>query len=175
MRRPLTETERQTLLANPELVMFVPQHRGITPVTFLLVVPVITGITLVGLFLAFGLFSDFVEAAPVASSLTFIAVCVISSFVFMFLKDWYDQAFGFNRELRQLLAGSVAVEKARVTGFLPQKAEIYLEADGKPSAYCVFSAIHVFLPEQGTEIALLYSNNTCLVVQPSPQTQSLLA
>ncbi|MBQ3267742.1 MAG: hypothetical protein IJH08_07485, partial [Atopobiaceae bacterium] len=65
MTRPLTEEERQVLMANPELVMFKPRHTGMHPTVFLLVIPVTTMVVVAAIVYFAGLVDTLVEQSPV--------------------------------------------------------------------------------------------------------------
>ena len=69
MARPITQEEREILMENPELVMFMPQHAGLRPVVFLLVIPVTTMVVLAGAIWFWKPLFALVEAAPTLTCL----------------------------------------------------------------------------------------------------------
>ena len=75
MARPITQGERQTLMENPGLVMFAPRHAGLSPVVFLLVIPVAAMVLLAAAIFLWNPLLAWVESAPTLSCLTYIAVC----------------------------------------------------------------------------------------------------
>ena len=175
MARPLTDEERQILRDNPELVMFMPTRRGLEPIVFLLVIPVVTMLLLSGALYASGLLFRLVDAAPALSSLVFVALCVAMPFVCLRAKTWYDEAYGCDRELRALLGrADVTVQVIRITGVVPQRAEVYAEADDGPFLFGIASTRNTFVPEVGERTALVSAGGRDLVVRPDPRTQSLL-
>ena len=94
MARPITREERQLLMDNPELVMFMPRRQGLGSVVFLLVIPVTTMVLLAGALFITGAVYTLVESAPVLSTLVFVAVCVLAPWVCLRAKTWYDEAYG---------------------------------------------------------------------------------
>ena len=177
MRRPITEQERQVLLDNPELVMFMPRHQGLEPVVFLLVIPVISMVVLAAALYLSGALFTLVEAAPVASCLAYVAICgVIAPLGCHYAKTWYDEAYGCDRELRGYLEQKgLTVEAVRITGFEPQRAEVYAEREEGPFMFGVAGTRNTFAPEVGSRIALLYTDEIGLAVRPDQRTQSLLS
>ncbi|MBR3384561.1 MAG: hypothetical protein IKG69_05060 [Atopobiaceae bacterium] len=175
MTRPLTEEERQVLMANPELVMFKPRHTGMHPTVFLLVIPVTTMVVVAAIVYFAGLVDTLVEQSPVISCLLYVGLCaVVVPWSCLRLKWWYDDAYGCDRELRRYLAGDVAVERVRITGFVPQRAEVYAEGDDGPFMFGIASTRNAFAPEEGTDVALLHAAGASMAVRPDPRTQSLL-
>lgn len=174
MRRTVTEEERQTLMANPELVMFAPRHLGIHPTVFLLVIPV-TMMAILGALLWFtGTGLALINAAPTASCLIYVAICTATPWACLFIKRWYDDAYGCDRELRRLLKRDLEVERVHITGSVPQRAEVYAEVDGKQYLLGIASTRNTFLPEVGTDVAILYAGDETMCVHPDPRVQSLL-
>gem|GEM_PF-6789882 len=176
MARPLTENERQVLMDNPHLVMFTPRHQGIGPVVFLLVIPVTTMVLLGGLLFLTGAANAMVNTAPVISTLAFVAICSLMPFVCLRIKTWYDDAYGCDRELRGLLKQrDLTVQVARITGVVPQRAEVYAETDDGPFMFGIASTRNTFLPETDTKVAIIDAGEVSLAVRPDPKTQSLLS
>jgi len=174
MRRPVTEAERQTLMANPELVMFAPQHQGIHPTVFLLVIPVITMVILGALLWFTDMGRTLIDSAPMASCFVFIAVCVLVPWICLRIKWWYDDAYGCDRELRRLLTRGLMVERVHITGVVPQRAEVYAEADGEQFLIGIASTRNTFVPDVGEDVAILYADDASMLVRPDPRTLSLL-
>lgn len=175
MARPITDAERQVLMDHPELVMFKPRRLGLEPVVFLLVIPVVTMALLAGVLFLTGAVFYLVDTAPVISTLVFVAVCSLMPFVCLRIKNWYDEAYGIDRELRALLREErLVVQVVRITGFVPQQAELYAETDEGPLMFGVASTVHTFVPEVGERMAVLYTDEVALGVRPDPLTQSLL-
>ena len=175
MARPITQAERQLLMDNPELVMFMPRHRGIQPVVFLLVIPVVTMVVLAGALYLTGTLFAVVEAAPVLSCLAYVAICSLMPFACLRVKTWYDKAYGCDRELRGLLRKEgLMVEVIRITGAALQRGEVYAEGDDGPFLFGIASTRNAFLPEEGTRIALIRTGEIDLAVRPNPRTSSLL-
>ena len=171
--RPITQEERQILMDNPELVMFMPRHRGLEPVVFLLVIPVVTMVVLAAALYLTGLLFVVVEAAPVLSCLTYVAISTLMPWVCLRVKTWYDEAYGCDRELRRLLRQEgLVVEVVRITGFVPQQAEVYAEGDNGPFMFGIASTRNTFAPEVGTKIALIHTSSNALAVRPDPRTSS---
>lgn len=175
MARPLTDEERQVLIENPELVMFMPQHQGIEPVVFLLVIPVTTMVLLAGVLYLSGALIPIVEAAPVLSALAYVAISVAMPFACLWAKTRYDDAYGCDRELRALLRkNDLTVKVVRITGVEPTRAEVYAEGDDGPLMFGTASTRNTFMPQVGEKVALLFGDNVGLAVRPDPKTQSLL-
>lgn len=175
MARPLTDEERQVLMDNPELVMFMPRRRGFEPVVFLLVIPVTTMVVLGGALFLTGVASALVNTAPVLSTLVFVAICSLMPFACLRAKVWYDEAYGNDRELRELLRRKdLTVHVVRITGVVPQQAEVYVEGEDGSFMFGIASTCHTFLPQEGGQVALIYGENVGMAVRPDPRTQSLL-
>ena len=175
MTRPLTEEERRVLMAHPELVMFKPRHTGMHPTVFLLVIPVTTMVVVAAIVYFAGLVDTLVERSPVVSCLAYVGLCaVVVPWSCLRLKWWYDDAYGCDRELRRYLAGDVAVERVRITGFVPQRAEVYAEGDDGPFMFGTASTRNTFVPEKDTDMALLHAAGASMAVRPDPRTRSLL-
>ena len=175
MARPITQEERQVLMDNTELVMFMPRRRGIEPVVLLFVIPVTTMVVLAGALYAAGVVGTLVETAPVLSCLAYVAVCSLMPFACLRVKTWYDEAYGCDRELRDLLGQEgLVVEVIRITGAVPQRGEVYAEGDDGPFLFGIASTCNTFLPEKGTKIALIRTGEVDLAVRPDPRTSSLL-
>lgn len=176
MTRPVTQQERQLLSDNPELVMFMPRHQGLEPIVFLLVVPVISMVVLGGGLYLTGMLFTLVEAAPIALCLVYVAICaVLMPLACLRIKMWYDETRGCDRELRSYLRREdLVVEAVRITGFEPQRAELYADTKTGPLMIGIAGTRNTFVPEPGTRIALLYTGEIGLAVQPDPRTASLL-
>ena len=174
MRRPVTEAERQTLMNNLELVMFAPQHLGIHPTVFLLVIPMITMVILGALLWFTDTGRALIDAAPMASCFAFIAVCVLVPWICLHIKREYDDAYGCDRELRRLLSRDLLVERVHITGVVPQRAEVYAESDGEQYLIGIASTRNTFVPDEGTDVAVLYADDASMLVRPDPRTLSLL-
>ena len=176
MRRAVTDEERQVLMDNPELVMFMPQHQGLNPTVFLLVIPVTTMVVVAALLYFTGALSAVVETSPIVSCLAYVIVCaVIVPWSCLRFKWWYDDTYGCDRELRKLLAREeLVVERVHVTGVVPQQAEVYIETDDGPSMFGIASTRNYFVPEAGNDIALLHTAEASMAVRPDPITESLL-
>ena len=175
MARPITREERRILLAHPELVMFKPQHTGIRPVVFLLVIPATTMILLAGAILLLPPVLALVEAAPTLSCLAYVAVSALMPWPCLFLKRRYDEAYGIDRELRGLLSReNLTVEVVRITGIVPHRAEVYAEGDDGPFMFGIGSTCNTFQPEEGTKIALVHAGDIGLAVKPDARTSSLI-
>lgn len=175
MARRLTDEERRVLTANPELVMFMPRRAGMHPTMFLLVIPITTMVVTAGVVYRAGLIDVLVERAPVLSCLAYVMLCaVIAPWSCLHLKWWYDGAYGNDRELRRRLAEDVTVERVHITGFEPQRAEVYAEGDNGPFMFGIASTIHTFVPEEGTDVAILHAPDASMAVRPDPRTRSLL-
>lgn len=174
MKRPVTEEERQVLMANPELIMFAPQHQGIHPTVFLLVIPVTTMVILAAVLWFTGMADVLVNTATVASTLAYVALCAATPWACLYVKRRYDEAYGCNRELRQLLSRDLMVEVVHITGSAPQRAEVYAEVDGQRLLIGIAFTKNTFVPDTGSNVAILYANNATLCVRPDPKTQSLL-
>lgn len=176
MKRPVTDEERAVLMAHPELVMFMPQHTGMHPTVFLLVIPVLSMVVVALAFYLTGAYRTVVETAPILSCLAYVVVCaVIVPWSCLHLKWWYDDAYGCDRELRKLLARKdLEVERVRITGVVVQRAEVYIETDDGPSMFGIASTRNRFVPEEGTDVAVLHTAVASMVVRPDPKTQSLL-
>jgi hypothetical protein len=173
--RPITQEERQTLLENPELVMFTPQHAGLKPVVFLLVIPVTTMILLAAAILLWDPLLAWVESAPTLSCLTYVAICALIPWPFLFAKRRYDEAYGINRELRGLLnREDLTVEVVRIVGVVLQRAEVYAEGDDGPFMFGIAFVRNPFVPEEGSSLALLHAGKVCLAVRPDPRTSSFV-
>lgn len=173
--RPITQDERQTLMDNPELVMFMPRHRGLSPVTFLLVIPAATMAILAGTLLLTGTLFTLAEAAPVPSCIAFVALCVLAPWVCLRIKMWYDEAYGCDRELRTLLrADDLVVEVVRIAGVALQRAEVYAEGDDGPFMFGIASTRNTFVPQEGTRLALIRTGEVYLAVRPDPRTSSFV-
>lgn len=170
----MTDAERQVLMDNPELVMFAPQHQGIHPTVFLLVIPVITMVILGALLWFTGTGKAFIDAAPIASCLAYVAVCTLTPWICLHIKRRYDDAYGCDRELRRLLSRDLVVERVHITGVVPQRAEVYAEADGEPCLIGIASTRNTFVPDVGTDVAVLYAGDASMLVRPDPRTLSLL-
>ena len=176
MRRPVTDAERQTLMANPELVMFAPQHQGIHPTVFLLVIPVITMVILGALLWFTDMGRTLIDSAPMASCFVFIAVCVLVPWICLRIKWWYDDAYGCDRELRGYLRHeNLTVEVVRIAGVVPERAEVYAEGDEGPFMFGIAGTRNTFVPEVCTKVALLSTGEIGLAVRPDPRTQSFLS
>lgn len=176
MTRPLTEDERQVLMDNPELVMFMPRHRGMHPTVFLLVIPVAALVVVAGVVYLAGLAEVLVESHPVLSCIAYVGLCgVIAPFGCLRLKWWYDDAYGCDRELRRLLARDLEVERVHITGVVPQRAEVYAESDDGPFMFGIASTRNAFVPEEGTDVAILLADDVAMVVRPDPRLSSLLS
>jgi hypothetical protein len=115
-------------MENPGLVMFAQRHAGLSPVVFLLVISVVAMILLAEAIFLWDPLLAWVESAPTLSCLTYIAVCAFSPWPCLYVKRRYDEAYGYDRELRRLLGREgLTVEVVRVTGLPPQRAEVYVE------------------------------------------------
>lgn len=173
MARPITQEERQTLMEHPELVMFKPRHRGLKPVVFLLVIPVIAMVVLAAaIYFSETLFA-LVEAAPTLSCLTYVAMCTLTPWACLYVKNRYDEAYGCDRELRHLLRKEdLVVEVVRIRGIVPQRAEVYAEGDDGPFMFGIASTRNTFVPQVGSMIALLFTGEIGLAVRPDPKTVS---
>ena len=166
MARPITREERRILLAHPELVMFKPQHTGIRPVVFLLVIPATTMILLAVAILLWKPLLALVEAAPTLSCLAYVAVSALMPWPCLFLKRRYDEAYGIDRELRGLLSReNLTVEVVRITGIVPHRAEVYAEGDDGPFMFGIASTCNTFQPEEGTKIALVHAARTSSLIR----------
>ncbi len=174
MRRPVTDAERETLMANPELVMFAPQHLGIHPTVFLLVIPVITMVILGALLWFTDTGRALVDAAPTVSCLAFVAISTLTPWPCLHIKRKYDDAYGCDRELRRLLARDLVVERVHITDVLPQKAEVYAESDGGRYLIGIASTRNTFVPDVGDDVAVLFAGDASMLVRPDPRTLSLL-
>ena len=174
MKRPVTEEERQVLMANPELIMFAPQHQGIHPTVFLLVIPVTTMVILAAVLWFSGAANVLVDAAPVASALAYAALCVATPWVCLYAKRRYDEVYGCDRELQRLLSHDLLVESVHITGSVPQRAEVYAEVDGQRLLIGIASTKNTFVPDAGSDVAILYARDATLCVRPDPKTQTLL-
>lgn len=175
MARPITQEERQILLESPELVMFTPQHAGLKPVVFLLVIPVTTMILLAAAILLWDPLLAWVESAPTLSCLTYVALCTLVPWICLFLKRKYDEAYGINRELRGLLnREDLTVEVVRIVSVVLQRAEVYAEGDDGPFVFGIAFVRNPFVPEEGSSLALLHAGKVCLAVRPDPRTRSFV-
>ena len=174
MKRPVTEEERQVLMANPELIMFAPRQQGIHPTVFLLVIPVTTMVILAAVLWFTGAANVLVNTAPVASTLAFVAICVATPWACLYIKRQYDEAYGCDRELRRLLSRDLMVEVVHITGSVLQRAEVYAEVDGQQFIIGIASTKNTFVPDTGSNVAILYADDATLCVKPDPKTQSLL-
>lgn len=175
MARPITQEERRILMDNPELVMYTPQHAGLKPVVFLLVIPVATMILLaVAIFLWDPLLA-WVESAPTLSCLTYVAICALMPWPFLWAKRRYDEAYGFDRELRDLLQQEdLTVEVVRITGVVLQRAEVYAVGDDGPFMFGIAFTRNPFIPEDGSRMAIIHTGEIGLAVRPDPKTSSLI-
>ncbi len=175
MGRPITQEERQVLMDNTELVMFMPRHRGLEPVVFLLVIPVTTMVVLAGALYLTGTLFTVVEAAPTLSCLAYVAISTLMPWVCLRIKTWYDEAYGCDRELRALLRKEgLTVEVVRITGYVPERAEVYAEGDDGPFMFGIASTYNTFTPQKGTRVALIHTGERGLAVRPDPKTGSLV-
>jgi hypothetical protein len=173
--RPITKEERQTLLENPELVMFTPQHAGLKPVVFLLVIPVATMILLAAAIFLWDSLLAWVESAPTLSCLAYVAVCAFSPWPCLYAKRRYDEAYGFDRELRDLLQQEdLTVEVVRITGVVLQRAEVYAVGDDGPFMFGIAFTRNPFIPENGSRTAILHAGKVGLAVRPDPRTSSFV-
>ena len=176
MARPITREERQLLMDNPELVMFMPRRQGLGSVVFLLVIPVTAMAVLAGLLFDTGAVYILVESAPVLSTLTFVAVCVPAPWVCLRVKTWYDEACGWRRELQGLLGkDGLAVEVVRITVVVPQRAEVYADGDDGPFVFGIASTRNAFVPEVGMKLALVCAGERDLAVRPDPRASSFVS
>lgn len=175
MARPITQEERGILLENPELVMFTPQHAGLKPVVFLLVIPVTTMVVLAGAILFWKPLLALVEAAPTLTCLAYVAICAFSPWPCLYAKRRYDEAYGFDRELRGLLQQEdLTVEVVRITGVVLQRAEVYAEGDDGPFMFGIAFTRNPFIPEDGSRMAIIHTGEIGLAVRPDPKTSSLI-
>lgn len=175
MARPITQGERQTLMEHPELVMFMPRSGGLQPTVFLLVIPVTTMVLLAGVLYLTGALFSLVETAPVLSALAYVAFCVLMPWVCLYVKGRYDEAYGFDRELRELLRREgLTVEVVHVTGVEPQRAEVYAEGDDGPFMFGIASTRNTFVPQEGAKLALVRTGERDLAVRPDPRTKPLM-
>lgn len=175
MARPITQEERQILMDNPELVMYTPQHAGLKPVVFLLVIPVATMILLAAAIFLWDPLLAWVESAPTLSCLTYVAVCALSPWPCLYAKRGYDEAYGFDRELRGLLnEEGLSVEVVRITDVVLQRAEVYAEGDDGPFMFGIAFVRNAFVPEEGSLIAILHAGKVGLAVRPDPRTGSFI-
>lgn len=173
MARPITQEEREILLENPELVMFTPQHAGLKPVVFLLVIPVTTMVLLAAAILLWNPLLAWVESAPTLSCLAYVAICALMPWPFLFAKRRYDEAYGYDRELRSLLQREgLTVEVVRIVGVVLQRAEVYAEGDDGPFMFGIAFVRNPFVPEEGTLMAILHAGKVGLAVRPDPRTAS---
>jgi hypothetical protein len=173
--RPITQEERGILLENPELVMFTPQHAGLKPVVFLLVIPVTTMVVLAGAILFWKPLLALVEAAPTLTCLAYVAICAFSPWPCLYAKRRYDEAYGFDRELRGLLQQEdLTVEVVRITGVVLQRAEVYAEGDDGPFMFGIGFTHNAFVPEEGSLMAILHAGKVGLAVRPDPRTSSFV-
>jgi len=171
--RPITQEEREILIENPELVMFKPQHAGLEPVVFLLVIPVTTMVVLAGAIWFCKPLLALVEAAPTLTCLAYVAISALMPWPFLYAKRRYDEAYGFDRELRRLLGKEgLTVEVVRITGVVPMRAEVYAVGDDGPFMFGIASTRNTFVPEEGTRIALVLAGEVGLAVRPDPKTSS---
>ena len=174
MARPITQEERQILMDNPELVMFKPQHTGLQPVVFLLVIPVMTMVVIAGALYLTGTLFAVVEAAPVLSCLAYVAISCLMPWICLYAKNRYDEAYGCDRELRKLLRKEgLTVEVVRITGVVPQRAEVYAEGDDGPFMFGIASTRNTFVPQVGSRMAIVSTGEIGLAVRPDPKTSSL--
>lgn len=175
MARPITREERQTLMDNPELVMFTPQHAGLKPVVFLLVIPVATMILLAAAILLWDPLLAWVESAPTLSCLTYVAICALAPWPCLYAKRRYDEACGYDRELRALLGNEgLTVEVVRIVGVVLQRAEVYAVGDDGPFMFGMAFTRNPFVPEEGSLIAILHAGKVGLAVRPDPRTSSFV-
>ena len=174
MRRAVTEEERQVLMANPELVMFMPRHQGMHPTVFLLVIPVIAMVILGAILWLTGAGKALIDTFPMGTAFAYVAICTATPWVCLYIKRRYDDAYGCDRELRRLLARELEVGRVRITGVVPQRAEIYAVAGGEQFIIGIASTRNTFVPDVGTDIAILYAGETAMGVRPDPRTKSLL-
>ena len=175
MARPITQEERRLLTEHPELVMFMPRRQGLSPVTFLLVIPATTMVVLAEALFLTGAVHTLVATAPEFSALAFVAVCALMPWVCLRAKTWYDEAYGWRRELRALLRQEgLSVEGVRITGVVPQRAEVYAEGDDGPFMFGIASVRNAFVPQVGSSLALVRTGERDLAVRPDPRTSTFM-
>ncbi len=66
------------------------------------------------------------------------------------------------------------VERVHITGVMPQRTEVYAEADGERYLIGIVSTRSTFVPDAGADVAILYAGDASMLVRPDPRTLSLL-
>ena len=179
MQRKITAEERQTLLDNPELVMFDPYSgRTSYAISWLKLLALPSAVTV--LFLAFGfIFPDIIESHPnLFAGIGFILIIAACAFIPF---KWYIEAdleykrsvkTHYIKDLRRLLPIELTCSTAYIQSVIYEKCEGSWIYNGKEElfSYSGFVNIFRFIPQ--TEVAMVHGKGFMAFIKRDPRTES---
>ncbi len=179
MQRKLTTEERQILLENPELVMFVP--KGFNYLKLWIIVEVFFFIVLI-----IGLV--YRNAVPFFNTNLFIGITMTGIFapglvlvlvMFLTSKSWGEpnkrqQQTHYLRELKKSLPRGSMINIVTIDGIVPQEGAIYFYADGKNDSWGFTTYFaNPFNLNNGDKVVIAYGKNFRAFIKRAPQTEML--
>lgn len=181
MQRKLTAEERQILLENPELVMFVP--KGPNYLKLWIIVEVFFFIVLI-----IGLV--FRNVVPFSNTNLFIGITMTGIFapglvlvLVMFLacnhESWgrpnkRQQKTHYLRELKKSLPRGSMINIVTIEGVIPQEGAVYFYVDGKNNSWGLTTYVaNPFNLDSGDKVVIAYEKNFRAFIKRAPQTERL--
>ena len=181
MPRSLTQEEIDTLLNNPELVMFDPYSAmklHVVPGLFALIPP--TTVLVAGAcFILF--FSEEANKHPTLYSVIFVVLILIAVGIlplcYMMLDDRAfkkARAEHYREQLKKLMPKELSCEVMKVDYVVVEKAEGAFIRDGESVPFGYVTYVNVFEIIPGSDLAIVSDNNSFYAfIKRDPRTESL--